>query len=98
MNVNPERTLEELRRDIDGIDDQLIELLNRRAIIAREIGKMKTLSQPQAKELRVADREREILERLARVNKGPLSEESVESIFNKIFMECLDVQKNGRGT
>ncbi|MDR1841658.1 MAG: chorismate mutase [Holophagales bacterium] len=82
-----------LRAAVDDIDDQLIALLNRRARLAMEIGRLKTAAQHESNELRVASRERAILERLERRSRGPLANASIKLIFDEIFKACLNIQK-----
>jgi len=78
------------RAEIDAIDDELLRLLNQRAAIALRVGTVKrrndtSLCDPQ--------RESEVLTRLCRQNSGPLDEQSVTSIFQRIIDECLHVQQ-----
>jgi chorismate mutase/prephenate dehydratase len=58
----------DIRDQIDGIDDTILELINRRLNLARRIGELKKDSGN-----RVVDstRESEILRRLTALNKGP---------------------------
>ncbi|HEY0457645.1 MAG TPA: chorismate mutase [Pyrinomonadaceae bacterium] len=80
--------LENWRREIDLIDEQLIELFNRRAKIAREIGAIKADAG-----LPVVDaaRENEILLKAAR-NKGVLKREAIIRIFRAVIRESRNVQ------
>src|SRR6185436_19913508 len=61
--------LEALRAQIDRIDEQLVNLLNERAKIVVEIGKLKQLSNAP---IYAPDREKAVLEKIWRLNKGPL--------------------------
>ena len=72
------------RKKIDHIDTQLIQLLSERARYAVEIGKLK-----QIKQLSVYDpaREAAVLENLAKLNPGPLSNESIQRIFLTLMEE-----------
>lgn len=82
-------TLDQLRRQIDQIDLQLLRLLNRRASAARRIGRFKRrLGLP------VYDgrREEELLRRLARRNPGPLSGASVRGLFRQILRRSRELQ------
>jgi chorismate mutase len=81
-------TIEDLRRRIDAIDDQLVALLNARAACAIEIGRLK-----RAQGLPVFQREREKAVLLhtkavtARLG-GPLAEEAVGRLFERIIDEA----------
>ncbi|MFH1066865.1 MAG: chorismate mutase [bacterium] len=93
MNKPPfQKKLEALREEIDGIDAQLLKLLNRRIEIAREIGALKkTHGEP------VCDphREQKILECLERQNKetgGVLSTEDLRAIYQALLDASRGVQ------
>ncbi len=81
------------RTRIDELENVIIELLNKRAEYAVEIGKIK-----KANGLPVLDasREREILDRVAAKavkHPGPLSPESMQRIFQAIMAETRQVEK-----
>lgn len=62
-------TLDKLRKQIDSIDEKLVELINQRAQVAVEIGKLK---QGRNDPVYVPHREKEVLDKIAALNKGPL--------------------------
>ncbi len=77
------------RRRIDGIDEKLVELLNQRARAAAAIGKLKRAAsepvyQPQ--------RENEVLERIQKLNSGPLSDEQLKRLFECIVDEARKIE------
>lgn len=77
------------RRRIDGIDEKLVELLNQRARAAAAIGKLKRAAsepvyQPQ--------RENEVLERVQKLNAGPLSDEQLKRLFKCIVDEARKIE------
>jgi chorismate mutase/prephenate dehydratase len=78
------------RNEINAIDSELLELLNRRAEIALWLGAIKTFD-----DIALCDhnREREVLERLALENRGPLDDESIRNIFQRIIDESLYLQQ-----
>lgn len=81
-------SIEELRRRIDVIDDQLVALLNARAACAMEIGRLK-----RAGGLPVYQREREqeVLDRaMATASRlgGPLAGEAIARLFERIIDEA----------
>lgn len=84
------RTLEQVRQDIDGIDRDLVDLLSRRAELAKEIGRIKGLDQ---KPFFTPEREREIYERLAEINPGPLQNRQIVSIFREIISAARAAEK-----
>ncbi|MFQ5691546.1 MAG: chorismate mutase [Nitrospinota bacterium] len=84
----------EFRRQIDELDDQILELLNRRASLALRIGEAKRKSgQP----IRVPDRESQVLERLSSRQTGPLSAEAVVRIFSRIIEESRGLEEGIEG-
>ena len=76
--------IEDRRRQIDAIDDELLRLINERARLAIEVGELKLRSETP---LCDQGREREVLARAARANPGPLSEQSVARIFQCVVDE-----------
>ena len=74
--------LRENRRNLDLLDQKLLTLLNRRLRISLEIGKIK---KGIGKKIYDAEREKEILDRLKRKNKGPLKERDLRKIFTTIM-------------
>lgn len=84
--------IDEIRDQIDKIDEKLLELFNRRANLAIKIGKEKS-KKNQANHFHVPHREREIFERMKRLNTGPLPAHSIESIFREIFSATLALEK-----
>jgi len=82
--------LEELRQKVDRLDTHLINLLNQRARIASTIAQAKR-SQGAARYS--PDREKQILNRLLRINPGPLSQVAVEAIYREIMSSSLAQQK-----
>ena len=78
------------RAEIDAIDDQLLALLNKRAAIALQVGAVKQHNDTSLCDHR---RESEVLERLCRQNSGPLDEQNVTSIFQRIIDESLHLQQ-----
>jgi len=78
-----------LRNAIDDIDEKLLGLLNRRLELAVRIGSLKKES---GEPVRDGAREREILQRLATRNAGPLKREYLERIFSDIFMNSRELQ------
>lgn len=88
---SPKTNLDDLRREIDSIDDDILSLLERRASVAVEVAKVKEA------EGRASyydpDRERRIVERLNSGRQGPLSALAVQAVFREIISACLSLQK-----
>ena len=84
------RSLDELRREIDETDDRLLELLNKRAALVVEVGREKAAAN--AESFYVPERERAIIDRLKVLNQGPFPEEAVGPVFQEVISACLAMQ------
>lgn len=76
------KTLEELRIKIDTIDNSLIDILNERMSIIREVGEFKRSSKTA---IYRPEREKSIIDRLYKSHKGILTRAAIEAIFLEIF-------------
>jgi chorismate mutase/prephenate dehydratase len=74
--------LEKLRIRIDELDDQLLTLLNERMELVKKVGEVKRASNSG---IYRPEREKQILDRLQRNNKGLLSRSAIDAIFFEIF-------------
>ncbi|MFH1244929.1 MAG: prephenate dehydratase [Candidatus Omnitrophota bacterium] len=81
--------LEELRKRIDQIDDNILRLLNERASITLEIGALKS---KKAKPSFSPYREAQVYARLEKTNKGPLQDEAIKAIYREIMSAALSLQ------
>jgi chorismate mutase len=77
------------RKALDLINQRLLILLNQRLRITLEIGKVK---KEMGKKIYDTEREKEILDKLKRKNRGPLKEEDVRKIFTTIMKVCRQSQ------
>ena len=82
-----------LRTRIDGVDRELLALLNRRAALALQVGELKQRSggvvfRPQ--------REAQVIEGLKAANPGPLQADSVAPIWREIMSACRALEKRTR--
>ncbi|MEW6095311.1 MAG: prephenate dehydratase [bacterium] len=76
------KELNKFREKIDEIDDQILELLNRRVEIAKEIGKFKRKRGIEAYQ---PDREREVYDRLCKKNKGLFPNKTLKVLYREIM-------------
>ncbi|WP_096436173.1 bifunctional 3-deoxy-7-phosphoheptulonate synthase/chorismate mutase [Alteribacter populi] len=83
--------LEELRKELDEVNLQLMELINERAKLAKEIGRVKS-----AQGLNRFDpvRERKMLDLITEHNKGPFETSTLQHIFKQIFKASLEIQED----
>jgi chorismate mutase/prephenate dehydratase len=85
LSPKPDADLLALRTQIDGVDRELLALLNRRARLAQEVGEVKK------KEGSVAfrpEREAQVIDGMKAVNPGPLMPDSVAPIWREIMSAC----------
>ena len=85
-----EERIKKARREIDRTDAKILELLNRRAVLAREIGELK---KQRSQLFYLPGREEEIFERLSRLNTGPFPTGSVRPVFREIISACRSLEK-----
>lgn len=82
-----------LREEIDALDNGIVDLLNRRAAISIGVGKAKkdspeTVFKP--------FREKEVMDRLAKLNPGPLPESHLHAIYREIMSSSRRLQRPER--
>ncbi len=79
----------ELRKTIDEIDSQILRLLNRRAEVVLEVGRLKT---EQNLDYHAPQREEEIYTRLMAENGGPFPSQALRPVFREIISACLSLE------
>src|SRR5260370_40751773 len=84
-------TLEELRKQIDELDRQLVVLLSQRAEAALEAGRLKVSTDLPIYE---PGREKVIYENVRAANKGPLPDIELTHIFERIIDVMRALQSN----
>jgi chorismate mutase/prephenate dehydratase len=82
--------LKPLREQIDAIDAQILDLLNRRARVAQEVGHVK--AEVNAPVFR-PEREAQVLAGVALRNPGPMRSGDVQTIFREIMSACRALEK-----
>ncbi|MBS3762845.1 MAG: prephenate dehydratase [Planctomycetes bacterium] len=83
-------SLDELRKRIDGIDVQIVRLINERAEIAHKIGELKAESSDSVYK---PHREEAVYEHAIKANDGPIRDESVRAVFREIMSGCIALEK-----
>ncbi len=79
-----------LRQTIDEIDEKILELINQRLSLAKQVGNFKKQGGIQITD---SDREKEIMNRLLEKNYGPLSDNGLRNIYGAIIAEGRNVQR-----
>lgn len=77
--------LDELRKRIDVLDQQILDLLNQRAAVVQQIGLVKL---QEGLDFHAPQREEEILERLTQENPGPFPGRAIRSVYREIISAC----------
>ncbi len=83
------------RNDMDHIDDTLLELINKRLVLSRKLG---DLPEKEDEMPHQAEQEREIIQRLLELNKGPMDKILLTQLFTDIFSACREIRKKQRIT
>jgi 3-deoxy-7-phosphoheptulonate synthase / chorismate mutase len=83
--------LDQLRGRVDELNLELLKLINERAQLVQEIGRVK-----EAQGVYRYDpvRERDMLDLIKQHNDGPFDKSTIEHIFKEIFKAGLDLQKD----
>ena len=84
-------SLHEIRKRIDTIDKQLLDLLSQRADLVHEVGLIKKRDGLQ---IYAPDREEALLRKLVEMNEGRLPEKSIRSIYREIMSAALALEED----
>ncbi|MCD8797796.1 MULTISPECIES: bifunctional 3-deoxy-7-phosphoheptulonate synthase/chorismate mutase [Mammaliicoccus] len=83
--------LENLRKRIEGINDEILALLQERGTLAKKIGEEK---RKQGTQVYDPQREKEMLNHLIDNNQGPYNDNTIKQLFKEIFKASTDLQKS----
>src|SRR5258707_15700605 len=86
----PDQPLDEFRKRIDALDEQIVALLNDRARVVVEIGKLK---QQNKTPIYAPDREKMILEKVRQLNHGPLADRCLEAVYPELMSGSFALEK-----
>src|SRR5690349_2978800 len=90
FNSESPDALEALRRQIDAADAQIVELLNQRARVVVEVGKYK---QRNNAPIYAPDREKAVLDKVRRLNRGPLPDRCLEAVYRELMSGSFALEK-----
>src|SRR6266446_2134789 len=79
------------RKAIDKLDGHIVKLLNERTKHVLAIGEIKIKA---GEEIYAPHRERAVLQRICRRNKGPMTAESLRAIYREIMSSALSLEKS----
>jgi chorismate mutase len=83
-------TIDELRTEIDRLDSELLRIFNQRADFALKIGRIK-----KSRDLPIYDpaREKLIFQRMKAENPGPLDDEAIVRLFERVIDESRRLER-----
>ena len=82
--------LADIRVKIDETDQQILSLLNQRALLCKEVGKIKSLGKDMVFK---PSREKELLQNLIKQNPGALPEDHLRTIYREILSSSRRLQR-----
>jgi chorismate mutase len=85
-----QKQIDQLRAKIDEIDRELIARLNERAKVVLAIKELKSKARIPLYDPR---REEEIFENISRANEGPLFDDAVREIYERILHSMKDLEE-----
>ena len=83
-------SLDDVREQIDKIDHEIVTHLNQRVKLASEVVHFKEKS---GLPIYMPDREDEVLHKLMRINKGPLSDDNIRRIYREIISAMIALER-----
>ncbi|HEY1683775.1 MAG TPA: prephenate dehydratase [Tepidisphaeraceae bacterium] len=87
---NTDKKLSELRVKIDTLDEKIVELLNARAQVVVEVGKVKQTSNTP---IYAPDREKAVLDKVRKLNHGPLPDRCLEAVYRELMSGSFALEK-----
>lgn len=90
--MKPLQNLQECREEIDKLDEEILELLNKRMEVVKTVGKIK---QNAKSAIYRPEREKEIIDRLEKKNlhiNGLLNKQAIEAIYLEIFAVARNLE------
>jgi chorismate mutase len=83
-------TIDDLRCEIDRLDNELLSIFNARASIALKIGEIK---KSQSLPVYDANREKKIFQRMKELNPGPLDDHAIIRLFERVIDESRRLER-----
>jgi chorismate mutase len=90
MKIETAMDISDWRKKIDELDRDLVRLLNERARCAVEIGKIKRQNGLPILE---PSREQEVMQQAFGANEGPLTDEAIQRVLERVVEEGKALQK-----
>jgi chorismate mutase / prephenate dehydratase len=93
MDESLQAQLLPLRQRIDQIDAEILDLLNKRALTAQEVGEVKHAHHAEGPVLR-PEREAQVIRQLQSLNRGPFPAQAVASVWTEIISACRGLEQS----
>jgi|SRR5690554_768656 len=91
--MSKQPTLQQLREQIDALDEKLQLMLNERATLAQSVAAVKWAEEGDAPVFYRPEREAQVLRMVKERNKGPLDAEVVARLFREVMSACLALEQ-----
>ncbi len=88
--MTPPQNLDDLRRGIDAVDQQILKLLHERVRLVMAVGEYK---RERGMPVYDPDRERALLERLCNAAEPPLDADTIRRIFERLVDESRRIEQ-----
>ncbi len=89
--MNELNELNKLRTEIDIIDSEIVRLINERAKVAVEVGRVKEKNGLNS--FYAPERERLIFQRLEKINPGPFPADALKAVYREILSGSLSLER-----
>lgn len=83
-------SLDDLRRQIDALDEKIVDLLNQRAEVVVRVGRLK---QQTNAPIYAPDREKLVLDKLRQLNRGPLPDRALEAVYRELMSGSFALER-----
>lgn len=90
--MSEEKKLQNIREEIDQLDQQIQDLINQRASCAQKVAEIK-IQAGESEHFYRPEREAQILRTIESRNKGPLSGKEMARLFREIMSACLALER-----
>jgi len=85
--------LSDWRKKIDELDEQIVQLISKRAEVAEAIGELKRKAQSPVYE---PGREQEVFDHIRAVNHGPLADSEIKDVYERIIDVMRTLQRRDK--
>ncbi len=83
-------TIDDYRKEINHLDNELLRIFNQRAALALKIGEIK---KEQGIPVYDPEREKRIFETISQANPGPLENDAIVRLFERVIDESRSLER-----